>query len=122
MCNGSPPATTLIIGRGSEEPGVEDTRGEGDRFAHCIDMELVEEVTHQCHPRIGMATTGRCNRVPIAAPSSVSPQLGAIAEVPVLQQWLRRCEMAWGWGRRGGSCSVPNPAQQWLGVTVEQEL
>jgi hypothetical protein len=67
--DGSPPAVALVVGHGSRGLGVELARGEGDQFTHCIDMEPVEEAT-RWHPRIGMATAGRCNRVPAATPSS----------------------------------------------------
>jgi hypothetical protein len=85
----------LIVGRGSRGLGVELTRGEGDRFVHCIDMEPMEEAARRrrpphrhgrswalqsgprCRPLNGITVAGCCSQVPVVAPASASPQSGS---------------------------------------------
>jgi hypothetical protein len=80
VCDGSLLAAALVVRRGRRGPGVKLASGEGDRFTHCIDTELVEEAAHRRCSRIDMAMTGCCSRFPVAAPSLASLQPGAIAE------------------------------------------
>jgi hypothetical protein len=58
------PHLSLGVGAGEREPDSPMVR------------ELMNEAAHRCRPHVGMAASGCYNWVPVATPTSASPQSG----------------------------------------------